>query len=288
MKRLQYRFTFFFSLLFLLAACTEKVVNDSSSQSNNPITTGGTTSESTGGTTSGSTTSGSTGGTTSGSTKGTTTGGTPANVFKFNVLMSGKINSVLTNWYPGYYPSDYSSSIHEGDFYQLSLQNSTVFKSDFRYKARVRALSEPPVGGVANAPVKCYKRSSGGGDSSVYPYSKLKLQVALRDVIYNNGVYSVGGRYASKNVEVNVGSVSAVLDWSKNQFPTRSPATGNDNPNSGPVQNGIIGHVVEVYNVLSDSWCQQQPASYCPFFDHPSNRCWNVELELATDLTQDF
>ena len=263
MKRTYYRLGFCVLMLSFFASCVQKETS-SNTQSNNPLSTGGSTAGSTGGTTTGTTdgsTSGSTGGTTSGSTTGTTTGGTPANVFKFNVMMSGKINSALPAWYPGFYPGDYSSSIHGGDFYQLSSQNIAVFQSDNRFKARVKVLSEPVVGGVANAPKRCYNRTTGGGDSSTFPYTKLKMEVGIRN-IYTN--YTVSNAYGHKSVEVGLNSYSNVLDWGSNQFFGRE---------SGP---NIIGHVVEIRNVYSDAWCRQSPDWYCPFFDHPSNRCWNV------------
>ncbi len=289
MKRLQLRFTFFMLLLALVSACTEKVVTDSSSQTNNPVSsTGGTN----GGTTSGSTTGTTVGGTTSGSTTGTTvggtTGGTPANVFKFNVLLSGRpYVDQSPYWYPGFYPSGYSSSVHGGDFLQISSGNINVFKSDFRFKARVKVLSEPPItGGVQT----CFLRTSGSNNSTTYPYSKLRLEVAIRDVVFNasNNSYTIGSRYASKNLDsVSVNSYSAVLDWSKNQFPTRTPATGNDNSSAGPLQSGIVGHVVEVHNVMSDTEHLQNGGTTV-FKYHPNTRCWKLELELATDLTQDI
>lgn len=279
MKRTYYRLGFCVLMLSFFAACVQKETSSNTSQSNNPISTGETSAGSTSGSTAGST-SGTTGGSTTGSTSGSTagatsgsTGGTPANVFKFNVMMSGKINSALPAWYPGFYPGDYSSSVHGGDFYQLSSQNIAVFQSDNRFKARVKVLSEPVVGGVANAPKRCYNRTSGGGDSSTFPYTKLKMEVGIRNV-YSN--YTVGNAYGHKSVEVGVNNYSNVLDWGSNQFFGRESGAN------------IIGHVVEIRNVYSDAWCRQSPDWYCPFFDHPSNRCWNVELELATDLTQDF
>ncbi len=276
-------------LLLSLAACTEKVVTDSSSQTNNPVSsTGGTN----GGTTAGSTTGTTTGGTTAGSTTGTsvggTTGGTPANVFKFNVMLSGRpYVDQAPYWFPGFYPSDYSSSIHGGDFLQISSGNINVFKSDFRFKARVKVLSEPPVtGGVQS----CFLRTSGSNNSTTFPYSKLKLEVAIRDVIFNasNSSYTIGSRYASKNLDsVSVNTFSSVLDWSKNQFPTRTPATGNDNSSAGPLQSGIVGHVLEVHNIMSDTEHLQNGGTTV-FKYHPNTRCWKLELELATDLTQDI
>lgn len=293
MKRLPMRSTFFLLLLASVTACTEKVVTEKSSQSNNPITTGGTTAGSTGGSTAGSTTGTTNGGTTAGSTTGTTvggtTGGTPANVFKFNVQLSGRpYVDQSPYWYPGFYPSGYSSSIHGGDFLQISSGNINVFKSDFRFKARVKVLPEPPItGGVQT----CFLRTSGSNNSTTYPYSKLRLEVAIRDVIYNvsTNSYSIGNRYASKYLDsVAVNTYSSVLDWSKNQFPTRQPATGNDNTNAGPLQSGIVGHVVEVHNVMSDTEKVQYPSNTTEFKYHPNTRCWKLELELATDLTQDI
>lgn len=285
MKRLKFRCTFIMVLLLSITACTEKVVKDSSSQTSNPITTtGGTTGGSTAGTTTGTTT----GGSTTGTTTGGTTGGTPANVFKFNVLLSGRpYVDQSPYWYPGFYPSGYSSSTHGGDFLQISSGNINVFKSDFRFKARVKVLSEPPItGGVQT----CFLRTSGSNNSTTFPYTKLRLEVAIRDILFNAGTntYSIGSRYASKNLDsVSVNSYSSVLDWSKNQFPTRSPATGNDNVSAGPLMSGIVGHVVEVHNVMSDTEHVQNGGTTV-FKYHPNTRCWKLELELATDLTQDF
>jgi hypothetical protein len=285
MKRLKFRCTFIMLLLASVTACTEKVVKDSSSQTSNPITTtGGTTGGSTAGTTTGTTT----GGSTTGTTTGGTTGGTPANVFKFNVLLSGRPYVAQSPyWYPGFYPSDYSSSTHGGDFLQISSGNINVFKSDFRFKARVKVLSEPPItGGVQT----CFLRTSGSNNSTTFPYTKLRLEVAIRDILFNAGTntYSIGSRYASKNLDsVSVNSYSSVLDWSKNQFPTRSPATGNDNVSAGALMSGIVGHVVEVHNVMSDTEHVQNGGTTV-FKYHPNTRCWKLELELATDLTQDF
>jgi len=198
-------------------------------------------------------------------------------------------------WYPGFYPGDYSSSLHGGDFYQISSGNSFVFKSDARFRARVVVKAEPGISSTDNGKPVCYKRSTGLSQSSqTNPYTKLSFSVSLRNIIYSNGSYSLGNRYATKEVEPNgaigVNFVSPIFDWSSGQFPGREPATGNDNSANGPLVNGIVGHVVELHNVKSNAYCIQPPGypAYCPTSTHASTRCWKAELQLSTDSTQDF
>jgi hypothetical protein len=264
-----------------LSACSEKVSESNNNSSTSPVTTTGST---TGGATAGDTTGGSVGGGTTGGT-----GSTPANVFRFNVMLSGRPNNLAPFWYPGYYPGNYSSSQHGGDFYQISSQNIAVFKSDFRFKARVKPLAEPVISSTSGGAAVCYLRSNGSQNSATAPYSKLQFSVAIRDIIYSAGSYTLGERYASKSMKTaNVNQFSEVFDWSSNQFPTRNVATGNDNPALGALQNGVVGHVVEIFDVMSDAYCGEGYQAYCPYSTHPNTRCWRAEIELATDLTQDF
>jgi hypothetical protein len=284
-------------LLVGAVACQEKSSTTSTGSSSNDYSTGGTTGSTTAGSTTGTTTGSTTGSSTSGSTTGSTSGstggttGSTANVFKFNVTMSGLQNA----WYPGFYPSDYSSSAHAGDFYQISSGNSFVFKSDARFRARVLVKAEPGISSTDNNRAVCYKRDFPfSQNSQTHPYQKLSFNVSLRDIVYNNGSYSIGNRYATKEVEpsgaIGVNYVSPIFDWSSGQFPGRTPATGNDDSTEGPLANGVIGQVVEVHDVKSNAYCIQTPgyAAYCPTATHPNTRCWKLELQLATDSTQNF
>ena len=201
------------------------------------------------------------------------------------------------SWYPGFYPSDYSSSLHNGDFYQINSSNIFVFKSDTRFRARVVVKAEPGISSTDNGKPICYKRSTGlAQNSQTNPYTKLSFSVSLRNVIYTNGSYSIENRrYATKVVDPNgaigVNFVSPIFDWNSGQFPGREPADGNDVASpTNPLRNGIIGHIVEIHDVKTNAYCIQPPGypAYCPTSTQASTRCWNAELQLSTDSTQDF
>lgn len=261
------------TLLSLMTACQEKSSTKSSSNSSNLYYTGGTTGGSTTGTTTGgSTTGGTTSGSTTGSTTGgTTTGGASANVYHFKAIMAGG-----QSWYVGYQPTN---SNVMGDFVALTTNNAGVFASDSRFKVKIKVLGQAEEGIKinninANTEV-CAGRNFPMSQSP--DYTKLSLTVGIRDIYNNGGTLSLGTTYATKTVnQINVGAYSPVLDWSLGQFPGRN--TGGN----------IVGHAIVVQNVLSNSLCLTPASAYCPVSNHPTKACWGVQIELATDVTQDF
>ncbi|MBY0517651.1 MAG: hypothetical protein K2P81_12115 [Bacteriovoracaceae bacterium] len=273
-----------FTLLAILAACQEKTSSSGSSSSSPVGFTVGSTAG--GSTTGGTTTSGTTGGTTTsgttGSTGGTTTGGPSANVYSFKAIMAGG-----QSWSIGVVPGDIdtnqgSTAYTMGDFVALTSNNSGIFASDQRFKVKVKVLdpvSEAFVITSNNSGIRtCYGRNY--PKSQQPTYNKLTLQVGIRDIYLNSGVYSLGSTYGRKTIsQISRNNYSPVLDWSLGQNPGRN--TGGN----------IVGHAIVVENVNSDSSCQWYGgtnATYCPVSAHPNTGCWGVQVELATDVTQDF
>ncbi len=179
-------------------------------------------------------------------------------------------------WYPGYYPSNLDTNVHGGDFYQISDSNIMVFQSDSRYRVRVKVLPERFITSTDNGSDVCFDRQQGSQFNVVY--GKVSFSIAIRNIYKNGSTYSVGPRYASKNSgNVNANAYSPIFDWSAGQFPTRDPAGGT-----------LVGHTFEIYNVMSDAYCKSGNTSYCPMANHVVTRCWNLQPELATDVTENF
>lgn len=274
------------TLLSFMTACQEKSSTKSSSNSSNLDYTGGSTGGATTGTTTGgSTTGGSTAGTTTGSTTGgTTTGGPSANVYHFKAIMAGGVNINVTpnqpnNWYVGFQPTN---SNVLGDFVALTMNNAGVFASDNRFKVKLKVLDPVAEGIVITSNNSGIETCSGRNfpKSQQPTYTKLSATVGIRDIYNNSGTLSLGATYARKTVtQLAKNSYSPVLDWSLGQNPGRNTAAN------------IIGHAIVVENVMSDSsciWYGGNNATYCPMSAHPNTGCWGIQVELATDVTQDF
>lgn len=256
--------------LTTLAACNKSGGSSGSSSSNNSTVT--TTS-----TTGTSTTSG--GGTTASTTGGTTTGGASAKVYAFTAVMAGG-----QTWSIGYVPSNLdtnpsSTNYAMGDFISLNANTVPFFASDSRYRVKVKVLPATLIYSTTKKQM-CYGRlfpaSQDNCNGGPCAYTKLSYSIGIRDITLSGGTYSLGGIYAVKTISQQaVDAYSPVFDWSAGQFPGRN--TGGN----------IVGHAIAVFNVSSDTQCLASSA-YCPVSSHPTKSCWDMQVELATDSTQDF
>lgn len=178
------------------------------------------------------------------------------------------------SWMPGTYSDPIATSAmptirHAG----------YIFRSDGRLKLKFKVNNQPtPVTGEEY----CYGRQT-GQPADAYRYTKLKFKVSQRDIICNNsdpsdpancssGFY-LGGRYQTRTIgPISVNSCSSVIDLSNSR------------------NNTIHGTVVEVYDVRSDSDCQFGYSEYnCPSEKIVrKGSCWNVDVQVVTDQSQDF
>lgn len=263
------------AMALMLVACQKKTTTTTSNSSNLGTTTGtwygGTTAGTTTGTTTSSTTTGGsvTAGNTSGGGGTSTGGGQIGSPFPTNVVMAGG-----QNWYHGFYPGGTSNLL--GTFMQILSGNYGFLAGDARYKVKVTVLDQPTVTGTSNGTV-CFGRIA--GSQPYFWYTKLKFNVGIRDIYctsadpLNCTSFSIGTRYNSYMSPIlSVGS-SHVFDFSN--LRSRAP--------------NIVGHSVEVWNVMSDSATCDAPSSSCNPNGLVSNRsCWSVDLAVATDSTTDL
>ena len=111
-----------------------------------------------------------------------------------------------------------------------------------------------------------------GMTADPYPYTKLKVRLALRDVIKTGDSYSLAPNSYQDivTVPVSVNSCSPVYDFSSKR------------------NTSAYGTVVEIRDVMSDNECQANGLQ-CPAEKLVRKQsCWKVVLEVATDLTKDL
>jgi hypothetical protein len=262
-------------LINVFWSCQKKESKSSSSTTVDPVSTSGGISGSVNGgsTTSGTTTSGTT-------TSGSTTGGAISG-FSCSGDASDGVGSGLQlgifdltlagyqNWFPG--------QVSGSPYWIPTVQESSLlFATDSRLKVRFKVLPQP----IAPAPINvngnlvyteyCHGRQTGmAGDP--FNYTKVRLKVALRDVLLNGSTYSLGAPYQHRIIDpISANYCSPVIDFST-------------------VRNAsAVATVVEVSEVKSDSTCQNN-GTLCPAEAMVRRAsCWSVKMQLATDQTQNL
>jgi len=200
---------------------------------------------------------------------GTSTDGTGEGppIYKMNLFLAGH-----QSWVPGNYTDPLALQTN------ISIvEASKMFQSDARVRVRLRVKSQPyPTAGD----IYCLGRQTGRvGDS--HPYTKLRFAIHLRDILCevpdpndltkcNSGFY-LGTRYRTQFIDpVNVDSCSPIIDI-------------------GSLRNQTVyGTTIEVEDVKADSTCQSNE-TYCPAERIVrAASCWSMDLQVATDYTQDF
>jgi hypothetical protein len=267
-----------FFLLLTTAMFSSCLPESSSSSSSSSSSNGdnGTVTSGTTGTTGTTGTNGTTGTTGTNGTNGTTGttgssgGGFPIN--SFNIFLAGtQSGEGGGDWYAR---NDNTGPLMDTF---INLQEAAIaFKTDGTLRVRLKVNAQPV---APTNETYCYGRTTG---SALVPYyTKLKFDLALRDIYCLNGgttcpasQYRLGSQYRRQIGvgPVSVGSYSEIIDVG---------SVANQN---------VVATTVEVSAVKSDQWCASTNGKeFCPSEKAVRTKdCYNMELEVQTSYTESF
>ena len=211
------------------------------------------------------------GGSNGGGTGGGTGSGTGFDTYKYTFRLAGG-----RNWAP------YSGSMSDEFKYMFPTITAAadLFKSDSRLKVRIKLL---PQESAPSGTEYCLGRQYPQAEYEHY-YTKVKFQLALRDVICPGGNMNncyLGSPYGHQTVgPISVNGYSPILNLGS----MRNISNGS-----------IVSTAVEISNVRSDNACLSNNTEYyCgqsgndPYAPLKTGSCWEGTLEFATDYTKDI